>query len=616
MTRIGKSGTLLTWPMRVLSVICVFAFVFFFAACEHLEKPAPSPYFADPVPPAKQELHWSNGKLPKSFDPALAESPPETDIVRSIYRGVATLDPKTLTAVPAVAEKWSTSDDRIWMFQIRKDAKWTNGKNVTAADFVRSWNRLVSLGEKASHPELLKNFARVKATVEGPAKLEPSPLPRPEKTADGQATNSEPSARAESSPSPTATPIIGNENKEKITGELAVKAEGDLTLQVTLETPDPDLPRILASPIFSPIYGDGSEFTSASPDTIVTDGPFRLASMGKDGLTLVKSETFFDRDSVKLDTVKIVPTESAEEALEAYRSGAIDVVTNTEFEPAALKLLAPFDDFRKATHGAVNLYEFNRSRPVFNDARVRQALAMAIERERLTEGELEGSTRPAFRFLPFGGKTVTPIVQDVDQAQELLDTAGYPDGKDFPTIRLVVNRNDTQLRIARAVARMWKQNLDVNTEIIVKEQSEIAGIRVSGDYDLIRRGVVFPTSDPQSNLEFLLSAEPTPHETESVKYNLHEPPASQQQSNSSLTTTDARTAHGETLETQRPTNASVTTEAEALVDLPAIPLYFPTSYSLVKPYVHGFDPNGLDLLLLDEISIDNNWQPTKPVGQS
>src|ERR1044072_50388 len=118
MTRIGKSSALLTWPIRVLSVICVFAFVFFFVACEHLEKPAPSPYFADPVPPAKQELHWSNGKLPKSFDPALAESPPETDIVRSIYRGVATLDPKTLTAVPAVAEKWSTSDDRIWMFQI------------------------------------------------------------------------------------------------------------------------------------------------------------------------------------------------------------------------------------------------------------------------------------------------------------------------------------------------------------------------------------------------------------------------------------------------------------------------------------------------------------------
>jgi hypothetical protein len=58
------------------------------------------------------------------------------------------------------------------------------------------------------------------------------------------------------------------------------------------------------------------------------------------------------------------------------------------------------------------------------------------------------------------------------------------------------------------------------------------------------------------------------------------------------------------------------TETDALYELPAIPLYFPTSYALIKPYVHGFEPNGLDLFLLDEITIDNGWQPKAANGES
>src|SRR4051812_42475741 len=112
-------------------LVCIISAAMFLAACGDLEKQTPSPYYAEPVPPAKQELRWSNGKLPRSFDPALSEAPPETDAVRAIYRGLAAIDPKTLTAIPAVAEKWTTSDNRIWTFQLRNDARWTNGKPVT-----------------------------------------------------------------------------------------------------------------------------------------------------------------------------------------------------------------------------------------------------------------------------------------------------------------------------------------------------------------------------------------------------------------------------------------------------------------------------------------------------
>src|SRR5215470_12150176 len=82
-------------------LVCILSAVLFGASCGTPDKQVAGPYFADAAPPAKQELRWSNGKLPKSFDPALAEAPPETDVVRAIYQGLSVIDPKTLNASPA-----------------------------------------------------------------------------------------------------------------------------------------------------------------------------------------------------------------------------------------------------------------------------------------------------------------------------------------------------------------------------------------------------------------------------------------------------------------------------------------------------------------------------------
>ena len=602
-----KSRLWQTRPIKGLGAGVWLAASLLLTSCGHLDRPEPSPYFAEPVPPAKQELRWSNGKLPRSFDPALAESPPESDVVRAIYRGLTSVDPKTLTAIPAVAEKWSTSDNKTWTFQIRKDAKWTNGKGVTAQDFVRSWNRLLAMGEKAAHPDLLRIFGKVKTVSEerSAPQREPAASPSPERAEPMPSTTASPGASPGSSPKAAQRAIE----------TLDVTATSDQLLTVVLESANADLPSVLADPVFSPVYDDGSQFDGPA-EAIVTNGPFRIASAGKDGVVLAKSDSYFDKDTVRLDSVRLIPTQSAEDALSAYRAGQLDVVTNTELEPAALKLLTPYEDFRKATNGALNMYEFNLMRPPFDDERVRKALAISIERERLTDGELEGTTRPALRYLPFGGKQVEPLVQDTDTARDLLTDAGFPNGQNFPIIRLVVNRNDTQQRIARAVARMWKQNLNIDTEVIAKDAAEIPAVRSSGEYDLLRKGIVFPTADPQTNVAAVLSSGPTV-ESPAGNFGTHQP--SMGNSNSTLRSSAGEmheNANARETAEHRSTTKTVPTEEDALLELPAIPLYFPTSYSLVKPYVHGFEPNGLDLFLLDQISIDNGWQPKTAGSES
>src|SRR3954471_22391487 len=190
MKQMSQTDLRIRWARsRVQLILVALLFIsVLFSACDTLDKPVSSPYYAEVVtPPVKKEFRWSNGKLPRSFDPALAAAPPETDIVRAIYEGLTTIDPKTFDAVPAVAEKWLSPDGgRTWTFQLRNDAKWSNGKIITSDDFVRSWARLNILGERAAHPELLRNFARQRSSInenekrssgtESPAAA-PMPLP-------------------------------------------------------------------------------------------------------------------------------------------------------------------------------------------------------------------------------------------------------------------------------------------------------------------------------------------------------------------------------------------------------------------------------------------------------
>ena len=206
-----------------------------------------------------------------------------------------------------------------------------------------------------------------------------------------------------------------------------------------------------------------------------------------------------------------MPTKDADSALEAYKKGEIDAVTNANFEPLALKILTPFFDFKRTTHSALNFYEFNRKTEPFNDRRVREALAISIDRERLTDDELEGASLPASNFLPFGdfdGRL--NLKQEVGKAKQLLEKAGFANGEGFPTIKLVINRNNVQKRIANSIAKMWKQNLNIETEVIVKEFDELETYRKEGLYDLIRRGVVFPTADETANMLAIFPPKLTP----------------------------------------------------------------------------------------------------------
>ena len=574
--------------------------------------------------------------MPKSFDPALASAPPETDVVRAIYEGLTDTDPKTLNAVSAIAVDWKSTDDfKTWTFNLRRDARWSNGERVTAQNFVRSWKRLAEMKDKVSHPELLQNIVGMKVSGK---EIRPSVesngldvLPKSLATEDPQILPSQANSNSPSVLQKLPEINSNTEQKPKIerTSErkYGVEAIDNFTLKISLVKPDKDFPALVAHPIFRPIYGDGKEFETGKLNAnIVTSGAFRVFSVGQDGITLDRAENYWNTESVEIERVRFVPTENAEKALEAYRAGEVDAVTNADFEPLALKLLTPYEDFQRTPHAALNFYEFNLKKPPFDDRRVREALAIAIERERLTEDEMGGASQPAFSFLPFSNEK-TKLVQDANRAKNLLAETGFAKGENFPTIKLLVNRNNVQQRIARSVAKMWKQNLNIETEIIVKDSTEITSAWASEDYALVRRGAVIPTTNESANMSaiFLPEDEVIPDAT--IDKSIEKGEVLQSgNSNTAVTVVASEQSKIEGDANQMPSENSntktaadggtISTEAQAIVELHAIPLYFPTSYSLVKPYIQGFDINVLDAPSLKNVKIDNSWQPKKAKSES
>ncbi|HEV2837135.1 MAG TPA: peptide ABC transporter substrate-binding protein, partial [Pyrinomonadaceae bacterium] len=394
--------------------------------------------------PRAQEFRWSNGGLPQTFDPAFAAAPPDTDAVRALFEGLTDYDPQTLSPVPAVATRWESSNDgRTWTFYLRDNARWSNGEKVTAQDFVRSWERTLKIGPLAPHTELLAN-------IEG------------------------------------AAPSVSTPHG------FGARAINEQVLQVTLQHADSSFPALVAHPVFRPVKVATAESTTRlESHELISNGAFQLSEAERDHVQLERAKTYWDDASVSLDRVTFVNTADAEDALSAYRAGNIDAITNAPFEPLALKLLAPYKDFHRATFGALTYYALNTSHEPFDDVRVREALALAIDRERISRDDLGGSTEPAGKFLPEAMSGEKPVVDkaellghDVDKAKQLLAEAGYPNGEGFPVIRLLINRNEQQRIVAQSIAAMWRAVLNIETEIIIKSWDEYEAAIRAGDYDL------------------------------------------------------------------------------------------------------------------------------------
>lgn len=418
----------------------------------------------------EQMLLVGNGAEPSNLDPHTITGIPERDIVVTLFEGLTRLDPETLEARPGAAEKWDISPDGLrYVLTLREGLRWSDGQAITAHDFIASFRRLLT-------------------------------------------------ARLGSDNADEMYPVVGAEDFHKgVTTDFStvgLKALDDRTLEVRLRHPAAFLLRSMSGRTWYPVplhvmerLGDPLDPTNpwTRAGNLVGNGPFVLHAWEPNRHVEVRrSPTYWNRDSVRLNAVRFIPleNESAEEA--AFRAGQLHVTGKVPLARLDFYRREEPESLRIAPYSGVYYYSFNVNREPFTDVRVRQALAMAVDRAAIVRNVTRAGETPAYHFTIEGIDGYVSEARtrlDFDEARRLLAEAGYPGGRGFPPVTLLYNTAENHRVIAEVVQQKWKTELGIDVRLENQEWRVYLDNLQGGRYHLARAGLIMEPFDASQFLK-------------------------------------------------------------------------------------------------------------------
>ncbi|MBT3410627.1 MAG: peptide ABC transporter substrate-binding protein [Halieaceae bacterium] len=506
-------------------------------------------------------LHFGNGSEPQGLDPHVVTGVPENKLIRALFEGLAVKNPYTLEPEPGVAESWDISEDgRIITFHINPQAKWSNGEAMTAGDYIWSWERALS-------PKMGNLYAYM------------------------------------------LFPIVNSEAyaKGKITDfdEVGVKALDDQTLQVTLNESTPYFIQLMDHYSTFAVHPETIEKHGKKTDrftkwtrvaNMVNNGPFNLSEWKLNRrIAMVKSDTYWDRDNVKLNGVVFYPTENIVSEERMFRVGQLHYTQGIPLDKIPVYQAMEDTPYIQAPYLGTYFYLFNTTRPPVDDVRVRKALSMSIDREKLNNTVLQKTNVAAYSITPPDTMGYNPprlFDYDPALARTLLADAGFPDGEGWPGLELVYNTSESHRKIAVALQQMWKDALNIEVTISNQEWKVYLDSVTQMDFQIARRGWIGDYVDANNFLDLYLT----------------------DGGNNNTGFSDPR--YDEMILKLAPQAQTreeryrIFYEAETMLmeQMPILPVYTYTSKHLIHPSVKGLPSNLMDSLNLKYVSLDPNWE--------
>lgn len=513
----------------------------FCASCSERETPAEKAV-------EEKILLVGNAADPATLDPTLATGVTESKILNGLFEGLVTADTSTLEVKPAVAKSWEISEDGLtYTFYLDEKAKWSDGSRVTAGDFVFAMRRAVNPVMGSEYVSMLM------------------PIKNARKIASGET---------------------------KDFSMLGATAISDNILKIELEEPVPYFLSMLYHGIYFPLPQKTLEKFGAAenrdalwtrPQNMVSNGPFVLAKWNiNDKVSIRKNPLYRDAESIQINGVDFFPISNINTEDRAFRAGQLHItesVAPTRMD--AIRRDMP-QNLRRDDWLGVYYYLINTRRPPLDDARVRKALALAIDRKAIIDTFLKAGQNPATSFVPqncdgYVLDDESKIREDIAKAKKLLAEAGYPDGKGFPNIRLTYNTSELHKPIAEAIQQMWKRNLGVTVEMYNLSWPAYLAARREGDFDIARASWVGDFAAPESFLQVFESDSGLNHSGfASKKYDELIKEAADSKS---------RAGRLEKL---------AAAERELMDAMPVMPIYFYAKVYLISPDVKGWNANLLD----------------------
>ena len=396
----------------------------FFVSCT---TKASNQYFGEIKIPNDNVLRYISGSEPESLDPHVGTGQPEARIYIALYDGLVEFHPKTMNPIPAIAESWEVSPDGTeYIFKLRKNAKFSNGKPITAKDFVFSFTRALEPAFAAkngylSYPikyaeayntrlSFVKmpdgEFLRAKDFTDESSKSDTKE--KESENVESEGTSSD-SKKQNILDEPERLAIPSDEKgqkalfdkipglKEKVKeGELVpakaedvgVEAVDDYTLRIKLKQPAPYFAGLLTHQFFRVINKGAVEKYGKDwikPENIVTSGSFKLVDHKPyDEVIVEKDPNNWDAENVKLDRIEFYPMDEATSMMNLYKYGGIEAVYNHVPPAAWNEQMREFkDEYLDFPEVAVGYYTFNVTKPPMDNLDVRRAFSLAIDRKAL-----------------------------------------------------------------------------------------------------------------------------------------------------------------------------------------------------------------------------------------
>lgn len=434
--------------VRLLPSICVSLFGLLLAGCGDSRSSAQKA--------AEQGiLVVGNNQEPLSLDPHKATAVADGKIIATLLEGLVRPDARDESRIhPGMAERWEHNESATeWTFHLRS-AQWSDGEPVTAYDFEYAYKRLL-------HPQFGGKYAEMLY-----------PLKNAEAFNRGQCD----------------------------WASVGVKVPDEHTLRLELSGPTPHLLQMLLHFTWSPVPAHAVEAHGGMLDrrslwsregNWVGNGAYVLDSHHfNDYLFVTANPRYWRAGEVRNCGIRFLPIVNGYTETRMFMDGKLHITNNVPPELLEVARLRCPGAYCQDPYYCTIFYRLNTTRPPLDDVRVRRALSLAIDRTSLVHDVVRGAGTPATTFTPPGaGYAVeAPAAFDrrlqTEQARRLLAEAGFPEGRNFPTLEIMTTSRDVQRVMAETIQAMWQKELGIHVEIRACEWTAYKAAQQTGNYDI------------------------------------------------------------------------------------------------------------------------------------
>lgn len=508
------------------------------AGCGAAKKPVRAP-----CPAGKLCVEIGNSAEPLDLDPQKITMTQEDWIVGDMMIGLTT-NAADGSTIPGMAERWETSaDGLVWTFHLR-DAKWSDGVPVTADDFVYGMRRLMDPKTASEYAYLLYFIKNAQAVNEGKLPLD----------------------------------------------QLGISAPDQKTVQITLNHPAPYLAELATHQTFYPVPKHAYDKLGdkwSRPENYVSNGPFVIRSwkLG-DRIVAVKNPYFYDAKNVCFDQVAYYPTNDAVSAERRVKTGELDINTDVQSNRIGLLRRDHPEIIRTHTWLGVAYLPFNAHEKAFQDRRVREAVAMAIDRDFITQKLMRGGQEPAYGFTPPGVANYTqpkppewaswPLAKRQAEARRLLAEAGY--GPKNPLKFEIKHRNTADPMLFMPAIQADLREVGIQPTLVQNESQVAYQSYRARDFQVADAAWIADYNDAKSFLDQMQS------QTGDMNYADYSNP-----------TYDGLLAKADQ-EKDPVKRAQLLSQAESVMiaDYPVVPVFYYVNKELVSPRITGWVDNIVD----------------------